>query len=254
MDLIITILPVVAKDLPISPRFTPYTFLSRCKFSTLTTRQPMVEFYLLTFPRFPLLVRKKEHQSYFGKNRTHDFRTSRCAGHLLDHSDDYHRGTRLNAMKRLCLCSLCMIPPKRFDIFFPLTGGGAQNDRGLDAFRFFFQNKIKIIKTKERTGKMKIKLKLLECARLILHLGCKYDTMLEHRFLNLTKIASPPPYYEYFESITKAGGRQAEGIPHQHRHGLEGRGKAGRRNDGLRQMEGSPGHAPRAVGLQLTLR
>ena len=41
-------------------------FLSRCKFSTLTTRQPMmVEFYLLTFPRFPL--RKKEHKSYLGK-------------------------------------------------------------------------------------------------------------------------------------------------------------------------------------------
>ena len=86
MDLIITILPVVTKDLPISPRFTPYNFLSRCKFSTLTTRQPMVEFYLLTFPRFPL--RKKEHKSYFGKNRTHDFRTSRCAGYLLDHSGD----------------------------------------------------------------------------------------------------------------------------------------------------------------------
>ena len=45
-------------------------FLSRCKFSTLTTRQPMVKFYLLTFPRFPL--RKKEHKSYLGKNRTHD--------------------------------------------------------------------------------------------------------------------------------------------------------------------------------------
>ena len=59
-------------------------FLSRCKFSTLTTRQPMVGFYLLTFPRFPL--RKKEHKSYFGKNRTHDFRTSRCAAYLLDHS------------------------------------------------------------------------------------------------------------------------------------------------------------------------
>ena len=28
MDLIITILPVVTKDLPISPRFTPYDFLS----------------------------------------------------------------------------------------------------------------------------------------------------------------------------------------------------------------------------------
>ena len=88
MDIIITILPVVT-NLPISPRFTPYNFLSRCNFSTLTTRQLMVEFYLLTFPRFPL--RKKEHKSYFGKNRTHDFRTSRCAGYLLlivDHSGD----------------------------------------------------------------------------------------------------------------------------------------------------------------------
>ena len=59
MDLIITILPVVTKDLPISSRFTPYDFLSRYKFSTLTTRQRMVDFYLLTLPRFPL--RKKEH-------------------------------------------------------------------------------------------------------------------------------------------------------------------------------------------------
>ena len=36
-------------------------FLSRCKFSTLRTRQPMVGFYVLTFPCFPL--RKKEHKS-----------------------------------------------------------------------------------------------------------------------------------------------------------------------------------------------
>ena len=86
MDLTITILLVVTRDLPISPRFTPYDFLSRCKFSILTTRQPMVEFYLLTLPRFPL--RKKEHKSYFGKNRTRDFCTSRCAGYLLDHSGD----------------------------------------------------------------------------------------------------------------------------------------------------------------------
>ena len=41
----------------------------------------MVEFHLLTFPRFPF--RKKEHKSYFGKNRTHDLRTSRCAAYLL---------------------------------------------------------------------------------------------------------------------------------------------------------------------------
>ena len=87
MDLVITILPVVTKYLPISSRFTPYDFLSRCKFSTLTTRQPMVEFYLLTFPRFS--SRKKKYKSYFGKNRTHDFcTTSRCAGYLLDHSGD----------------------------------------------------------------------------------------------------------------------------------------------------------------------
>ena len=42
------ILPVDTKDLPTSPRFTPpYKFLSRCKFSTPTTRQPMVEFYCI---------------------------------------------------------------------------------------------------------------------------------------------------------------------------------------------------------------
>ena len=34
------------------------------------------------------VLRKKEHKSYFGKNRTHDFRTSRCAGYLLNHSGD----------------------------------------------------------------------------------------------------------------------------------------------------------------------
>ena len=38
----------------LSPVHALQLFLSRCKFSTLTTRQAMVEFYLLTFPRFPL--------------------------------------------------------------------------------------------------------------------------------------------------------------------------------------------------------
>ena len=108
MHLIITILPVVTKDLPISPRYTPYIFLSRCKFRALTARQPvMVEFYLLTFRRFQL--RKKEHKSYFGKNRTHDFRTSRCAGYLLDHSGDegvlkllYHHTSKSFQTSLLC--------------------------------------------------------------------------------------------------------------------------------------------------------
>ena len=53
MDLIITTLPVVTKDLPISPRFTPYNFLSRCKFSTLTSRQPMVDNNSWRFNRLP---------------------------------------------------------------------------------------------------------------------------------------------------------------------------------------------------------
>ena len=103
MDLIMTILLVVTKDLPISPRFTPYNFLSLCKLSTLTTRQPMVEFYLLTFPRFPL--RKKEHKSYFGKNRTHDFRTSRCTGYLLDYSGD----ACLPEIVILLYCTYCLL-------------------------------------------------------------------------------------------------------------------------------------------------
>ena len=47
---ILLIIPVVTKDLPVSP---------------------------------------PEKKSYFDKNRTHDFRTtSRCADYLLDHSDD----------------------------------------------------------------------------------------------------------------------------------------------------------------------
>ena len=42
-----------------------------------------------------------------------------------------HRGTCLYAMERFCICSLSLIPPKRFDIFFPVTGGCSD---GLGAF------------------------------------------------------------------------------------------------------------------------
>ena len=44
----------------------------------------------------------------------------------------YHRGTRLNAMKRF-LSLQPMVPPKRFDIFPPDWGCS----EGLDVFRFF---------------------------------------------------------------------------------------------------------------------
>ena len=93
MDLNVAILPVVNKNLSTcslslaGSRLKSYQFVSRCKVNTLTTCQPMVEFYLHTFSRFPL--RMAELKSCFDKNRTHDFRTtSRCAGYLLDHSGD----------------------------------------------------------------------------------------------------------------------------------------------------------------------
>ena len=86
MDLIITILPVVTKDLPISPRFTPYDFLSRCKFSTLTTLS--VERKNTNPTYVPTLSVERKNTNPTGKNRTHDFRTSRCAGYLLDDSGD----------------------------------------------------------------------------------------------------------------------------------------------------------------------
>ena len=34
-----------------------------------------------------------------------------------------HRGTCLNAMKRFCIYLQPLIPPKRFDMFSPITGG-----------------------------------------------------------------------------------------------------------------------------------
>ena len=58
MDLIITILP---EGPPISPRFTPYEFLSRFKFSTPTTRQPMVELYLLAFRSTDSILGPNDH-------------------------------------------------------------------------------------------------------------------------------------------------------------------------------------------------
>ena len=44
MDLITTILSVVTKDVPISPRYTPYDFLSRCKFGILELVNQWLDF------------------------------------------------------------------------------------------------------------------------------------------------------------------------------------------------------------------
>ena len=40
-----------------------------------------------------------------------------------------HRGTCLNAMKRFCIFLQPLIPPKRFDIFPPITGGMLRRSR-----------------------------------------------------------------------------------------------------------------------------
>ena len=45
----------------------------------------------------------------------------------------YHRGTRLNAMKRFCICSLELCSHLNVLTLSPLTGGCSE---GLDAFRY----------------------------------------------------------------------------------------------------------------------
>ena len=87
MDLIITILPVVTKDLPISPRFTPYNFYRYASSALLQLANQWLNFTYSRSHAFRY-ERKNTNPTLFGKNRIHDFRTNRCAGCLLDHSGD----------------------------------------------------------------------------------------------------------------------------------------------------------------------
>ena len=73
MDVIITILPVVTKDLPISPRFTLTIFYRDASSALLQLVNQWLNFTYSRSHAFRFL-RKKEHKSYFGKNRTNDFR------------------------------------------------------------------------------------------------------------------------------------------------------------------------------------
>ena len=85
MDLIVTNMTVVTKDLPISPRFTPYDFLSRCKFSTLL--QLVNQWLNFTYY-------SRSHVFRYERKNTNptlvriELTTSRCAAYLLDHSGD----------------------------------------------------------------------------------------------------------------------------------------------------------------------
>ena len=84
MDLIITILHAVAKDLPISPRFTLYVIAMQVQRSYNFSTNGWILLSLV--PTLPV-TKEKTQILLFGKNRTHDFRTmttSRCAGYLLE--------------------------------------------------------------------------------------------------------------------------------------------------------------------------
>ena len=76
-------LPVVNKDLPNSPRFTPYEFY-RDESSALL--QLVNQWLDSTYSRSYSFRCGRKNTSSGDENRTQDFRTSRCAGHLLDHS------------------------------------------------------------------------------------------------------------------------------------------------------------------------
>ena len=86
MDLIITILPVVTKDLPISPRFTPYDFYRDACLAILQLVNQWLNF-----------TSSRSHAFRYGRKNIEptlvriDLTTSalsRCAGYLLDHSGD----------------------------------------------------------------------------------------------------------------------------------------------------------------------
>ena len=84
----VPILPVVTKDLRNSPR------LSRCKFSTLTSRQPMVEF-LITHA-LTLSATEERTQIMVARIELTTSALSRCAGYLLEHSGDEGMRSKTN--------------------------------------------------------------------------------------------------------------------------------------------------------------
>ena len=97
----VAILLVVTKDLPISPRFSPYDFLSRCKFSSLTTRQPTVECYLLALSATDARI---QNPALTRIELTTFALFSRCA-RLTSTKRLDHSGTTINKSIEL-LCSL----------------------------------------------------------------------------------------------------------------------------------------------------
>ena len=85
---------MVTKDRPISPWFLPYVFLSRCNFSTLTTRQKLVEFYILLTRVLALSVAEVKIQTlvFTSIELTTSALLVGVRGYLLDHSGDAFKG------------------------------------------------------------------------------------------------------------------------------------------------------------------
>ena len=77
MGLKVAILPVDTKDLPISPRD-----------ASLALLQLVNQWLHFTYSRSHAFRYGRNNTNSGDKNRTHDFRTSRWAGYLLDHSGD----------------------------------------------------------------------------------------------------------------------------------------------------------------------
>ena len=84
---VVTILAVVTKDLPISPRFSPYEFYRDASSTHLQLVNQWLNFIYSRSRAFFRYGRQNKNPA-FDKNRTRDFRTSRCTGYLLDHSGD----------------------------------------------------------------------------------------------------------------------------------------------------------------------
>ena len=85
-NIVILLMPVVTKDLPISPQFSPYAFFNPDASSALL--QLVNQWLDFTYSRsHAFRYGRKNTISVFHKNRTHDFRTNRC-GYQLDHSGD----------------------------------------------------------------------------------------------------------------------------------------------------------------------
>ena len=134
MGLNVAILPVVTKDLPISLRFAPYEFLSRCKFSTLL--QLVNQWLNFTYSRFRAFRYGRKNTNFGDKIRTHDFRTSRCSDYLLDHSRD--EGHTVSTCHDF-LATTIRAPPAKDHTVLPSYPGSAESpDRASDFFILFF--------------------------------------------------------------------------------------------------------------------